>query len=301
MGDRPAPHDDEFAVLAEIAEELGESGQPPLSVRRLTATTADGDVSAISWGDQPPELVLLHGGGQNAHTWDTVLAILGAPALAIDLPGHGHSSWRTDRDYSPQRSATTLAPLVEVWAQDARAVVGMSLGGLTTIALLGEAPELVRRGVIVDVTPSVSQRLEAMSSQQRGTTNLAAAADRRFADFDEMVYLIAAMSPQRSRASVRRGVLANSRPVDGGFEWRYDDLSGLRDFAPLWEQVAAARVPLDLIRGSASSFVSDDDAAEFGARAADARIHDVEGAGHSVQSDRPVELAAILREILDRA
>ena len=192
------------------------------------------------------------------------------------------------------------APPAQLVRLGASAVVGMSLGGLTTIALIGEAPELVRRGVIVDVTPSVSQRLEAMSTQQRGTTSLAAAENRRFADFDEMVDLIAAMSPQRSRASVRRGVLANSRPIDGAFEWRYDDLSGLSDFAPLWEQVDGARVPLDLIRGSASSFVGDDDAVEFQTRAADVRVHEVEGAGHSVQSDRPVELAGILRGIIDR-
>lgn len=297
-----AHDEDEFAGLAEIADELGDAARPIPPVRRLTAATADGGgVSAIRWGEEPPELVLIHGGGQNAHTWDTVMVALGVPTLAIDLPGHGHSSWRADRDYSPQTSAATLAPLIATWAPDARAVVGMSLGGLTTIALMGEAPELVRHAVIVDVTPSVSQRLEAMSSQQRGTTQIAAAGDRRFTDLDEMVDLIAAMSPQRSRASVRRGVLANSRPVDGGFEWRYDDLSGLGDFAPLWEQVDSARVPLDLIRGSASSFVSDDDAVEFQTRAADVRVHDVEGAGHSVQSDRPVELAAILRGILDRA
>ncbi len=36
-------------------------------------------------------MVFLHGGGQNAHTWDTVILGLGVPALAIDLPGHGRS------------------------------------------------------------------------------------------------------------------------------------------------------------------------------------------------------------------
>ncbi len=35
--------------------------------------------------------MLLHGGAQNAHTWDTVALALGRPLVAIDLPGHGHS------------------------------------------------------------------------------------------------------------------------------------------------------------------------------------------------------------------
>ena len=50
-------------------------------------------VSALVWGDAPAELVLIHGGGQNAHTWDTVALALDRPLVAIDLPGHGHSSW----------------------------------------------------------------------------------------------------------------------------------------------------------------------------------------------------------------
>ena len=48
------------------------------------------------WGDAEPELVFLHGGAQNAHTWDTVALALGRPLVAIDLPGHGHSDGGRD-------------------------------------------------------------------------------------------------------------------------------------------------------------------------------------------------------------
>ncbi|MBJ8337280.1 alpha/beta fold hydrolase [Antrihabitans sp. YC3-6] len=85
------------------------------------------------------ELVFLHGGGQNAHTWDSVvLALIRAQpdlsALAVDLPGHGHSRWRDDRDYSPVTNAATLAPFLQRMAPKAATVIGMSLGGLTAIA-----------------------------------------------------------------------------------------------------------------------------------------------------------------------
>ena len=63
------------------------------------------NLSALVWGDADPELVLIHGGAQNAHTWDTVALALGRPALAIDLPGHGHSGWRDDGLYTPQNLA----------------------------------------------------------------------------------------------------------------------------------------------------------------------------------------------------
>ena len=104
-------------------------------------------------------MVFLHGGGQNAHTWDTVIVGLGEPALAVDLPGHGHSAWREDGDYSPQHNAAAArAGAARALAPDADLVVGMSLGGLTAIRLGAIAPELVRELVLVDVTPSAMQR-----------------------------------------------------------------------------------------------------------------------------------------------
>ena len=58
---------------------------------------------------------------------------LDVPIIAIDLPGHGESSWREDRDYWPWRNAETLAPIIRKLAPHARLVGGLSLGGLTSI------------------------------------------------------------------------------------------------------------------------------------------------------------------------
>ncbi len=73
---------DEFALLSENAEQAGVSGPLP-AVQRIQR----GAISALRWGRTRVRVVFLHGGGQNAHTWDTVILGLGVPALAIDLPG----------------------------------------------------------------------------------------------------------------------------------------------------------------------------------------------------------------------
>ena len=119
---------DEFALLPENAEEVGLAFRPP-TVRRVEHTGPSGlEVSALVWGDAPPELVLLHGGAQNAHTWDTVALALDRPLLAIDLPGHGHSAWRPDHDYRPQTMAADVAAVITSLAPTAPTMVGMSLG-----------------------------------------------------------------------------------------------------------------------------------------------------------------------------
>src|SRR6202011_1015574 len=153
--------------LPENAEQAGVDGPPP-AVERITS----GPISALRWGTSAPRVIFLHGGGQNAHTWDTVIVGLGQPALAVDLPGHGHSAWREDGDYSPQHNAAALAPVLSELAPDADLVVGMSLGGLTAIGLGAVAPHLVRELVLVDVTPSALRRHAEMTKEQLGTVAL---------------------------------------------------------------------------------------------------------------------------------
>ena len=69
---------DEFGLFQENAEEYDIPWRGPPAVRREFVDVGDGRrVSALVWGDAEPELVLVHGGAQNAHTWDTV-------ALALD-------------------------------------------------------------------------------------------------------------------------------------------------------------------------------------------------------------------------
>ena len=53
---------DEFGLLHENAEQIGVSGPLP-SVQRVES----GPISAIKWGDEPPQVVFLHGGGQSPH------------------------------------------------------------------------------------------------------------------------------------------------------------------------------------------------------------------------------------------
>jgi len=289
----------EFSLLAENAEQAGVTGPPP-AVERIGADTADGKVSALRWGRTPPRIVFLHGGGQNAHTWDTVVVGLGEPALAVDLPGHGHSAWREDGDYSPQNNAAALAPALRELAPTAELVVGMSLGGLTAIRLGAVAPELVKELVLIDVTPSALQRHSEMTKEQQGTVALMHG-EREFPSFRAMLDLTIAAAPHRDPKALRRGVFHNSRRLDNGnWTWRYDAIRVFPDFAGLWDDVDALSAPITLVRGGASGFVSDDDAAELGRRAKHfRRAHVVENSGHSVQSDQPRTLIGLLRGVLD--
>ncbi len=290
---------DEFALLAENAEQIGHTGPLPPVVR-----VDSGDISGLKWGDEPPQVVFLHGGGQNAHTWDTVILGLGRPALAIDLPGHGRSAWRDDGDYGPKLNAETLRPLLREWAPTPRLVVGMSLGGLTALRIAATEPALVPELVLVDVTPSAPERHEQMTKAQLGAVALVQG-ERTFPTFKAMLDVTIEASPHRDRKSLRRGVFHNSkRNDDGTWTWRYDTFRSKNkkmpdSFQGLWDDVGKITMPTTLVRGANSFFVNDEDAAAFAEGAPGfQRTHVVADSGHSVQGDQPHALVDILRGVL---
>ena len=285
---------DEFALLSENAAQAGVSSALPSVVR-----VERGPISALRWGSDSARVIFLHGGGQNAHTWDTVILGLGLPALAIDLPGHGRSAWREDGDYGPKLNAEAVAPVIKELAPDAQLVVGMSLGGLTAMRLAVTTPALVRELVMIDVTPSAPERHEQMTQTQMGLVSLVQG-DREFQSFAAMLDVTVAAAPHRDRNSLRRGVFHNSKQLDDGtWTWRYDTFRKGDGFEGLWDDVPALVAPTTLVRGGNSFFVNDDDALEFGRMAPGfQQAIVVRDSGHSVQGDQPLALVEILRSVL---
>jgi len=299
----PAPPDpdsasfayDEMAFFGENCTEYSLPVPDDYLVRRMNLGLRDGGhVSALRWGEGSPRLVFVHGGAQNAHTWDTVVLALGQPAaLCVDLPGHGHSSRRDDGRYDPRSNADSLAEVIQSEAPRAAVIVGMSLGGLSVNALAAHHADLVRRAVIIDVTPGVNR------DKAKDVTDFIAG-PQTFANFSEIFDRTVQFNPTRSVESLRRGILHNAhRLSDGTWEWNYDrrQLGGAdpERFGDLWADVSASTCPYLLVRGADSPVVDDDDEVELLRRRPDARVVRVEGAGHSVQGDRPLKLAEILR------
>ena len=296
---------DEFSMLSENAAEVGIPWNANPIVARKFLEVSDGlSISGLFWGNTSPELILIHGGAQNAHTWDTVALALDVPLLAVDLPGHGHSDWREERDYSPFVMAAEIAKAIEVWAPDAKTMVGMSLGGLTALCIAADHPHLVERLGIVDVTPGTDHaKAEPIINFVSGP--------EIFGSFDEILKRTIEHNPTRSESSLRRGVLHNSHEVkDGKWAWRYDvgrawkgdgkkqETLNEPDFSALWEKVSEVKCPIHLWLGGAWSVVGEEDVEKMRDLHTDLVVKKVEGAGHSIQGDKPLELKALIEELL---
>ena len=293
---------DEFGLLAENAAEFDIAWSGPPKVRRQSVPLPSGlRLSALVWGDADPELVLVHGGAQNAHTWDTVALALDRPLVAVDLPGHGRSDHRSAHNYGPASMADDVAVAVGALAPEAAAVVGMSLGGLTAMCLAADHPHLVRRLGIVDVTPGTDHsKAEPIIAFVDGPEH--------FDSFEAILARTIEHNPTRSESSLRRGVLHNAHETgDGRWTWNYDRMRDWKTgdgaepgFENLWEKVSRIEAPTALWQGGAWSVVDDADVAEWMRRLPGSVHIVVEGAGHSIQGDRPLELVALIEDLLAR-
>jgi pimeloyl-ACP methyl ester carboxylesterase len=308
---------DEFGLFHENADEYGlPFVAPPHVARREVAVADDRSVSALVWGhhadpsEVTPEVVFVHGGAQNAHTWDTVIMALGRSAVAVDLPGHGHSGWRADGAYSPANLADDVAQVVAELAPQASLVVGMSLGGLTSMELAARHPQLVRSLVMIDITPGVNgAKTKAITDFVDGPQS--------FPSFEALLQRTQEHNPTRSERSLRRGILHNAHQLpDGSWEWNYDrgskarsgatpavptaDVDPVVTLSPLWDDFGSIACPITLVRGGLSPVVDDDDVAEARRRQPQLDVRVVDGAGHSVQGDRPLELAELIAGLLAR-
>jgi len=291
----PAPYD-EFSLFGENLSEWGLDVPIPTVRRFFVAVDGLRQLSGLRWGEGDPELVLVHGGAQNAHTFDTVALALQRPLLALDLPGHGHSDPSPYPPSAVSSHAKDLERAIEQLTPRALPLVGMSLGGMCSIVVASERPDLVTSLVLVDITPGVN------GDKAKHITNFVNG-PKSFDDFDELLARTIEHNPTRSVSSLRRGILHNAlqRP-DGTWVWRHQQHAASELVAPepgdLWERLGALTMPVALLRGMAAGSVVDDaDEAELLRRLPNSTVVHVENAGHSIQGDQPLEMAALLERL----
>lgn len=301
--------DDEFRVLEEEAAARGLLASLP-EVRRIALESPDpaasqrhgeaggGRISLLAWSPPPARVLLLHGAALNAHTWDATLLHWGVPALAVDLPGHGESSWRADGDYSAATNASTLGPVVDSLVDSGRlapgfVLVGQSLGGLTAVHLAGSRTDIARV-VLVDVVPLPASAASFVESFLSGPSD--------FASREEIVRRALSFGLGGEVGALGRAVTLNTRVrPDGRVEWKHHlarlgaGALGLRDPEHQWDLLAGVAAPVDLVVGS-RGILSTAELSRFAEVRPGGGLVTLD-AGHNVQEDAPAELATELARL----
>jgi pimeloyl-ACP methyl ester carboxylesterase len=253
-------------------------------------------LASYSVGAGPRATVLLHGflgSGKNLRTlaqrWSEA-----APERRLwlpDLPGHGDSPPLAPDSDLDCLAAGVLAGATAAGLTGPLSIVGHSLGGRVALAAARRAPDRLRDVVLLDITPGP---IDPARSETRRVLEVLLDAPAEAADRREVraFFLGRGLSP-----GLADWLLMNLRSEDGRFRWRIDRqaLAVLHDRSmaeDLWPVVERAAVPIRLIRGERSSYVSAADAQRLAA--AGGRVDTLAGVGHYVHVDALEALLAAL-------
>jgi pimeloyl-ACP methyl ester carboxylesterase len=269
----------------------------------------DRQVHYLEWGHGGlPDLLCLHGGGQTAYMYEELGAALGNRyhVLAPDLPNHGDSDGAVDA-FGPVGIAQTMGPLLDSFGMQRVAMVGASLGGLTSIAFGDQHPDRVAAIALIDVghklePEGVRKIIDFMRAHES------------FASLEEAAAEIAKYLPQRKNVRPESLTRNLRHRADGRWEWKHGMGRRFRDIpedehpannldsflAGVDDAAARLRCPVLVLRGASSDVLSQQGAEEVAALIPNAQLETVEKAGHLAAGDNPHSTINLVASFLDR-
>lgn len=235
-----------------------------------------------------PAIILLHGWGGSARSWDSIEWPDGTRVFAVDLPGHG--ARRDVRPANVRAAAARVEHELERFGEPV-ILVGHSLGGQVSAIVHTERPDLVRAECVIN--PAYGHPDSDAERMRRWREEVAADPQRLVADF------IAASLGARVRATTRSHLIADVADTAASVLLEYLDgeyfVEGAIGFA-------AASTPL-LARRSRPvlGLYSDPSAAAYERSAGNAEIVLLQDRGHYPQLEDPAWFVRTLGAWLDRS
>ncbi len=241
---------------AEVASSLSE----PRSVVFDAGTL---DLHYLDYGSDAQAgtpVVLLHGHTDSAWSWHHISSRLAADhrVVALDLRGHGDSGRGSP---SAQHLAGDLAAVIEHAELDRPAILAHSLGAHMATQFCGAFPDAASRLALVEGLgpPRVGEVSDGEWRQvtaDRITAARMAPRRRTLASLEDARARFARQHPRLPSEILDPLVERLTRPVEGGFEWKFDPLT--RDWLTthdheraelLWQGVAC---PVLVVLGAES-------------------------------------------------
>ena len=122
-------------------------------MERITASGGISLACQVSGNPGAPPMVLMHGLGERAASWQPVIPQFAARfrVLALDMRGHGDSDW--PGAYSFQVMCDDVVAVLDGLGLATVTLIGHSMGGAVALLAAMQRPERVARLVVEDATP----------------------------------------------------------------------------------------------------------------------------------------------------
>ena len=258
----------------------------------------------LEWGRPGgTPMVVLHGLTGLARMWDVFCGAFADEyhIFCLDQRGHGDTQWPEPPSFAGDDYVEDVRSLAEIWGIDRFVLVGLSMGAHNTLGFASKYPERVTKAVPIDIPPAMN-RPAVPATPQAGARG-ASAEQAGAGEYDSVEEMIAGTRANNTIASddmIRHRVTNNARQLPNGkWTWKYSpDAPLLWRPEDLWTRLAGITAPTLVVRGGVSTVLSQEVAEKEAAALPKGQLVVIEGSGHPVPMDRPVELEAAVRKFL---
>lgn len=256
----------------------------------------------LEWGTAGrPLILMLHGGSQQAHSWDFVSLPLSEHyhILSLDQRGHGDSDWAAGGDYSIEAHQSDIDGFVDALGIRDFHLIGHSMGGRNSYVWASRHPGMLRSLVIVDTGPVAQAR------GRNRIQNFRELPDEldSFEEFAARVQEYTGRSREQTLGALQYSI---RQRADGKWSWKYDQLlrtpgrqSPAWSEEQLWAAVSKIDCPTLVVRGGNSDIFAAATMAEMARVIPHCATVTVPDAGHLVAGDNPADFLAAVRGFLE--
>lgn len=256
----------------------------------------------VEWGEPgAPAIVLLHGMSAMCRIWDPLGRALHDRyhLIALDQRGHGDSSWPAGPAYRTDDYVDDLELLVKAWGLDRFALIGLSMGGMTSMAYAARHQERLTHLVPVDIRPAVNPGKRPTLDQAKA---MAEQGHPTFPSLDAAFFARKLTHPYTSDDIIRHHVKHLCKQLsDDRWTFKYDPRVDYY-WRPgnLWAELPKIRVPVLIVRGGNTWVLPLEVAEQMRSAFPDAELVTIAEAGHTVPEDRPEEFIEAIESFLAR-
>ena len=244
-------------------------------------------------GDGRQPLIMLHGIGRVAHTFDHVASHFNQNyhVMAVDMRGHGDSDWDPKAAYLVEDYVKDIEGLAQQLRLRNIVIWGNSTGGRVAQVFAGLHPDLVAAVIAEDVGPERPREIA-----DGFTSRLKQEDEKGWASENELFAQLKTGSPRTADEILRAYAhFGSKKRPDGRVIWKRDPGIG-NGFVPteLWRFVRQIKSPIIYVLGGRSTIVPAATQEELRKTLPQVQIVTMPGLGHYPSEENPKDFLPIV-------
>src|SRR5712692_1734321 len=276
---------------------------------RLALTMACGEARAVEvnglclrlweWGGSGPPALLLHSLAAHSHWWDWAAPLLATrfSVIALDLRGHGESSWAEPAAYHASDYAGDIVAVLDHLAWEAPLVIGHSLGGYVGAWLAAHHADRVGALVIADTMTQWSEEETAWALRQSERPG------PEFAHPGEAGARYRLSPPETAATAECLGHLGEAAVVEravGVWQYAFDRKVFAQARPDAWSILPKIACPTLVVRGEGSGIMDRAAMLRVATTVPRGQFAELKGAWHHLVLDDPARFVSLVTDWVER-